>query len=167
MSLDNIQLTPFILQELFKKNLVGNSNVQAQVTSSVNKPISFLGKNKKQIAIIVNNDDALYLPDEQLSFLLGILAACKLTMEDVAIINIKKNEALTYKTLTKELNTEKIFLFGVDASEIELPLQFPYYQIQQYNKQLYLSSPLLSILQDDKAEKSKLWLCLKQVFSIN
>jgi len=160
MSLDNIQLTPFILQELFKKNLVGNSNVQAQVTSSVNKPISFLGKNKKQIAIIVNNDDALYLPDEQLSFLLGILAACKLTMEDVAIINIKKNEALTYKTLTKELNTEKIFLFGVDASEIELPLQ-------QYNKQLYLSSPLLSILQDDKAEKSKLWLCLKQVFSIN
>jgi hypothetical protein len=166
MSLDNIQLTPITLQGLFSKSLIGTPSIQAPGDSSQKKKLSFLGKNQKQIIIIVDNDEALYLPDEQLNFLLGILGACKLTMEDVAIINIKKNEAFTYKTLSKELNAEKIFLFGVDASEIGLPLQFPYYQVQQYNKQVYLSSPLLTILQDDKVEKSKLWLCLKKVFSI-
>ena len=166
MSLDNIQLPSIVLQELFKKTLVQEDSVQVQDISSTKKSISFLGKNKKQIIILVSNDDVLYLPDEQLSFLLGILAACKLTMEDVAIINIKKNDLITYKTIAKELNAAKIFLFGAEPSQIELPLQFPHYQVQKYNQQLYLSAPLLSVLQDDKAEKTKLWLCLKQVFSI-
>lgn len=166
MSLNNIQLPPVTLQGLFKNTLVENAFIQPQQASSPKKALVVLGKNQKQIAIIVTNDEALYLPDEQLNFLLGILAACKLTMEDVALINIKKNDAFTYKTLSTELQAAIIFLFGVGPSQIGLPLQFPDYQVQQYNKQLYLSSPLLTVLQDDKVEKSKLWTCLKQVFSL-
>jgi hypothetical protein len=164
MSLDNIQLSPVVLQELFKNTLIGTGS--GKEVAAKKTVLNFLGNNKKQIAIIVSNEEVLYLPDEQLNFLMGILAACKLTMEDVAIMNIKKTNPLSYTTLTKELKAEKILLFGVEPSQIELPLQFPNYQVQSYNKQVYLSSPLLNILQDDKAEKTKLWLCLKQVFSI-
>ncbi len=166
MSIDNIVLTPNVLQELYKRSLVADNTTQPQQASSAKKNIIFLGKNQKQISILVSNEEVLYLPDEQLSFLVGILAACKLTMEDVAIINIKKNDTFTYKTIGEELNAEKIFLFGVDASQIELPIQFPQYQIQKYNQQVYLAAPMLSVLQDDKAEKMKLWTCLKQVFSL-
>jgi len=166
MSIDNIVLTPHVLQELYKSSLVADNRTQPQQDSSPKKNISFLGKNQKQISILVSKDEVLYLPDEQLSFLVGILAACKLTMEDVAIINLKKNAAITYKTLAEELNAEKIFLFGIESSQIELPLQFPNYQIQKYNQQVYLTAPMLSILQDDKGEKMKLWTCLKQVFSL-
>ena len=88
MSLDNIQLPPIVLQALFNKTLVEDISIQIQNTASPKKMLAFLGKNEKQIIIIVSNEEVLYLPDEQLSFLLGVLAACKLTMEDVAIINI-------------------------------------------------------------------------------
>jgi hypothetical protein len=47
-----------------------------------------------------------------------------------------------------------------------LPLQFPAYQIQKFNNQVYLAAPALHLLAQDKAEKTKLWNCLKQVFSI-
>jgi len=165
MSLDKIQLPPIVLQELFNKSLVSSEIIQsAEVLSQAS--IIFLGNNKQRIVIIVDCSDAKFLTDEELNFLLGILSACKLTMEDVAIINIRKSKPLSYKTITKELQAEKIFLFGVEPSQIELPLEFPHYQVQSYNKQVYLSSPLLSILQADKAEKTKLWLCLKKVFSL-
>lgn len=166
MSLDKIQLPPLVLQELFNKSLIDPEIIQPD-KASIQSAIAFLGNNKKNITILVNCNNAKFLTDEELNFLLGILAACKLTMEDVSIINIKDAGKISYKSLSKELHAEKIFLFGVDPSEVELPLQFPHYQLQSYNKQLYLSSPLLSILQDNKAEKMKLWTCLKKVFSIN
>ena len=68
--------------------------------------------------------------------------------------------------LLAELNGDKVFMFGISVDEIKLPLSFPHYQIQKYNNQTYLSAPTLTALQHDKAEKTKLWNCLKQIFSI-
>ncbi|MEI9935243.1 MAG: hypothetical protein WDM71_10440 [Ferruginibacter sp.] len=165
MSLENIQLPPVVLQELFKTSLIQEDNTQPAIESSKKTGLTILGNNKKNICILIENNEAVYLPDEQLNFLVGILSACKLTLDDVAIINIK-NKLLLYSTLVNELKAEKIFLFGVDPSKIELPLTFPYYQVQKYNEQEYLSSPSLVLLQNDKTEKTKLWFCLKQIFSI-
>ena len=87
-------------------------------------------------------------------------------MADVALINSNKNPSLSYTGIAEQFATEKILLFGVESSMLELPLQFPHYQVQRYNNQVYLSSPTLKTLAEDKAEKMKLWNCLKQVFSI-
>lgn len=75
-------------------------------------------------------------------------------MKDIALINFSKNPSLLYEGLTEQLNAEKIFLFGVDPELLGLPLQFPHYQIQQFNNQVYLSSVSLTELQNDKAEKT-------------
>lgn len=166
MSLDNIQLPPIVLQQLFKHSLNDLKNEQNQEEKTTSKGFSTLGNNRRHILILVNSDETMYLPDDQLNFLLGILAACNLTMEDVAILNIKKNKPVTYKTVTNELKPEKLFLFGVNPVQIELPLDFPNYQVQPYNNQIYLTAPLLSQFQDNKAEKTKLWNCLKQIFAI-
>ncbi len=166
MSLDNIQLSPIVLQQLFKNSLTDLKNNQHSNETEPAKTLAVLGNNKKHILIIISNDDTLYLPDDQLNFLLGILSACKLSMEDVAILNINKNKAVTYKLLTAELKAEKIFLFGVSTAQLGLPLDFPNYQIQSFNSQVYLTAPLLSLLQNDKAEKTLLWNCLKQIFTI-
>jgi hypothetical protein len=165
MSLNNIQLPPVVLQELFKKTLVNLDSIPLHVAPK-KVLLDFLGNNKRLITIIVNNDECTYLPDEQLTFLLGILSACSFNLEDVAIVNIHTGEKISYQTISKELKAEKIFLFGVNTAQIELPLQIPHYQPQQYNKQVYLSSPSLDVLQNDKAQKTKLWLCLKKIFSI-
>ena len=166
MSLDHIELPPLVLQQLFTHSLIDLKNEPAPEEKSVAKQFLTLGNNKKHVLILVQSDETLYLPDEQLNFLLGILAACNLTMEDVAILNIKKNPSVTYKSATKELQSEKLILFGIQPGQIELPVNFPAYQIQQYNNQVYLAAPPLSDFHDNKAEKTKLWKCLQQIFNI-
>jgi len=164
MSLDNIQLPPVILQDLYKNSLVDLSTEKLPSKASTRSSLSYLGDNQKKIIIVVNESDAIYLPDDDLGFLMGILTACKLNMADIALLNLSANPSPDHNTINNELAAEKILLFGVDPLMLELPLQFPHYQVQQYNNQVYLSAPSLKILQDDKAEKMKLWACLKKIF---
>jgi hypothetical protein len=166
MSLDNIQLPAIVLQDLYKHSLVDLNTATVKTSSSKTNNIPFLGNNQKQIVIIANNETALYLPDEELSFLMGILAACKLSMADVALVNISKAGAVTYTEIEQQFNAATILLFGVTPAQLQLPLQFPQYQIQKYNGQTYHAAPGLQLIAADKAEKTKLWNCLKQIFSI-
>ena len=166
MSLDNIQLPDTILQALYSKSLYDLDWNKSVLSNIPNSEIGFLGSNQKQITILVSSETSIYLPEEDLNFLMGILSACKLTMADIALVNLSKNPDLIYTALTEQLKAEKIFLFGLNAAAIELPLQFPHYQVQQYNDQVYLSSVSLSEMQANKEEKMKLWACLKKVFSI-
>jgi hypothetical protein len=168
MSLDNIQLPASVIQDLYKKSLVLSDKKPSAKVEKPSDTVSFniLGNNQQKILILVADEETLYLPDEQLNFLMGILTACKLTMQDVAIVNTRKNTNISYTNFAAALKSAVIILFGVETSIIELPLQFPNYQIQAYNNQTYLSAPPLTVLQNDKAEKTRLWLCLKQLFSL-
>ena len=166
MSLDNIQLTDTILQGLYSKCLYDLDSHKSVLSDIPASGISFLGNNKKKIAILLNSETAIYLPDDELNFLLGILTACKLSMADIALVNIAKNPDLVYSVLSQQLKVEKVFLFGLNPATIELPLQFPHYQVQQFNNQVYLSSVSLSEMHTNKEEKMKLWACLKKIFSI-
>ena len=164
MSLDNIQFPVAMLQSLYSKSLYDLSPDKSALDTIQPGSISFLGSNQKNIALVVKAETSIYLPDDELNFLLGILTACKLSMADIALINVSKNAGLNYTTITELLKAEKIFLFGLDAESLELPLQFPHYQIQHYNSQVYLSAVSLTELQKDKEEKMKLWNCLKNIF---
>lgn len=163
MSLNDIVLPSKSVVELYKNSLVEDKS------SGIPKPAqqgatSVLGKNLKRIIIAVANKEAAFLPDDELNFLLGILSACKLNMDDVGIVNLAKNNGLSYTQIIADLKAEKMLLFGVKPDDLQLPLSFPQYQLQRYNEQLYLAAPALSNLQDNKDEKLKLWNCLKQIF---
>ncbi len=166
MSLDNIQLSPALVESLYSKSLYELKTAQPVPADIQKSGINFLGSNEKKIVLLVSSDEAIYLPDEELNFLLGILTACKLTMADIALINVSTNPNVIYTHLANQLNAEKIFLFGLKNEILELPLTFPQYQIQKYSNQVYLSAASLSVLQKDKAEKLKLWNCLKTVFEL-
>lgn len=163
MSLNDIVLPAKSVVALYKNYLVEDKSY------STLKPleqgsIAVLGKNLNRVIILVANKEAAFLPDEELNFLLGILSACKLNMDDVGIVNLAKNETLSYTQIINDLKAEKLLLFGVKPDDIQLPLSFPQYQLQRYKEQLYLAAPALSNLQDNKDEKLKLWNCLKQIF---
>lgn len=164
MSLDHFELTATCIQNLYTKSLYDLKTDQPVAANIQKDRVAFLGSNQKKIALIVNSSAAIYLPDDELSFLLGILTACKLSMADIALINLSNKSDLNYTTITEQLKAEKILLFGLHAEALDLPLQFPHYQIQHYNNQVYLSSVALCDLQKNKAEKMKLWDCLKQIF---
>lgn len=163
MSLDNIQLPSFLLSDLFSKSLY---DLKAGASKNLAGAISFLGDNNKKICILIDSPGVIYLPDEELSFLLGILTACKISMADIALVNISNHKGLTYEDITNRFAAEKVFLFGIDTETLKLPLKFPHYQLQHFNDQVYLSSVPLHELQTNKQEKVKLWNSLKRIFSI-
>ncbi|HQW92930.1 MAG: hypothetical protein IPH68_01075 [Chitinophagaceae bacterium] len=166
MSIDNIQFPAAILQGLYSKSLYELESNESLLHDIQPLHIMFLGSNLKKIALVVHDESSIYLADDALQFLLGILTACKLSMADIALINVSKNKQVSYNTITEQLKAEKIIMFGLTAENLSLPLQFPHYQVQQYNNQVYLSAASLTDLQKDKEEKMKLWNCLKNIFSI-
>jgi hypothetical protein len=161
MSLNKIQLQPQLLASLYGNSLSdsGTSNVpDAQV-------FKYLGDNRKNIFLIVNHPSAPFLPDEELSFLTTILNACRLSLSDVGIVNYSLvSLAELQEAIEKDART--IILFGIDPLSIGLPINFPQFQLQQFNNRMYLYSPTLTELGNDKTLKAKLWNALKTLFGI-
>src|SRR4051812_39183868 len=100
MSLNNIQLNPSLLADMYRTSLVEtNQNLRSnekkyapaaiETVAKDTKAVrwKYLGEYKKNILIIVRYDGLPYLPDQQLNFLTSVLGACKLNLADVAIFN--------------------------------------------------------------------------------
>jgi len=167
MSLDNIQLTPFLIQDLYNNSLVDLDTLQSKPGTNQQNNLRFLGKNHKNISIVVNDKESVFLPENLFDFLLGILTACKLSMNDVVLLNTDKNPGVTYNEIVNNFQPGIIILFGVDPAVLDFPLVFPFFQLQKYNQQVYLNAPSLEILSSEKSQKVQLWNCLKKLFNIN
>lgn len=127
----------------------------------------FLGDNAKGVVILVSDANNVYLEDEHLQLLSSILAACKLNLGDVAIVN-HLQRPYSYKEIKSLTQARYCLLFNVTTQSLQLPLTFPNYQIQSYDNCTFVAASDLSAMtgasQEAKLEKSKLWLCLKQIF---
>ncbi|MFZ9661977.1 MAG: hypothetical protein ACO29O_08870 [Chitinophagaceae bacterium] len=110
-------------------------------------------------AIVTNNSDLRY------KFLVDIIKACKLTMDDAVITDLFHDSKEHIRILEK-YQPDVILLFGVTPADLMLPMIFPNFQIQKIGTHTYISAPALEILEPDKSSKTRLWNCLKQVFSI-
>ncbi|MBC7826734.1 MAG: hypothetical protein H7122_03230 [Chitinophagaceae bacterium] len=175
MSLENLILPDILIAELYKNVFVVNDGIPSQkreeaVTGPAADKIKFLGNNLKKIAIVVNHSSDVFLPERHLEFLTKILVACKLNIGDVAIVN-EGYKFVDIQTLKQQLKCNYIILFGIDLTEIKLPLNFPYFKIQTYADSTYLSVPSLDQLNNDIEEgkllKTKLWTCLKTLFDVS
>jgi hypothetical protein len=163
MSLENIQLHPVTLQQLYKYSLIG-PRADNEVVNEGNKALQFLGGNRKGIFVLVDNNEATFLPGSQLDLLMEILSACKLTMEDVALVNINKAD-FNYRKLP-DLEMKIVLVFGIAFSDLGLPFKIPEFQVQSFEEHSWLLIPSINLLQENKELKRKLWLCLKQLFSL-
>ncbi len=166
MSLDNIQIPGFLYQSMFRNNLV---DLKPDSTDKVVKKetrIDFLGGNEKKIIFLANDSQSKFLADVQMKFLYDLLTACRLTMADIAFVNFFQNKTITYRELILQFDPKKILLFGVSANELDLPFAIPFFQIQNFQEQIYLISPPLGELQTNKELKKQLWECLQKIFNI-
>jgi hypothetical protein len=184
MALNDIQLNSTVLAEIYKDTLVeidGQSHpsqvpsltLQKQVPAEDNSTTNsssitwkHLGEFKKRILLVVSYPGVAYLPDEPLNFLTSILNACKLGLADVAILNIANLPSIQYSNLREKYNSAVIILFGSSPSELEMPVNFPEFQIQPFSNCTFLYTPVLEKLESDKILKSKLWVCLRRIFDL-
>jgi hypothetical protein len=168
MSLDDIQLPGWSVASLYFENLIG-SNVPIGKISSAEESstVRFLGNNQKQILFLVQVENCVFLPDQQLGFLTKILEACKINLADVAIVNLA-GSVTTLDQIKAQLNPVIIIGFG-PGSDL-LGFNLPMFQIQTDKTFRYLFAPGLNQLNLDTDEskllKSKLWVCLKTLFNI-
>ena len=181
MDLNHLELPAFVVADLYQNSLIDSDEITGN-TGSVTIPVpaklttipaietisswKHLGNNLKNILIVVNNDAAVYLPDEELDFLTGILGACRLNLADVAIVNTNNHPEASYKELTHFFKSKIVFLFAIEPAAFGLPMNFPHYQLQAFAGNSFLYSPSLKELENNRVEKSKLWVCLKRLFNL-
>lgn len=196
MSLSNIKLPGFVIADLYRTSLIQPEGFVPQqgaqevaepepvrvathtpqreqvAEKAVPKPVDtipykMLGNNKKQITVVVNYPQDVFVPEGDLQFLTKMLDACKLNMADVAIVN-HATAAVNIEKVKAQLQPKFLLLFGVEPDEIHLPINFPSFKEQPYAGTTYLFTPALSQLNGDtdvaKGLKKKLWECLKRMF---
>lgn len=171
MSINQIVLTPEIIAELFKESLVGNKEILSagpKKTESNSSQIQtkFLGKHKSKILVLVHEPQAVFLQDTQLAYLTRILNACRLTMEDIALINSATLQDFNYRALQQEFPSNFVLLFGVTPSQLQLPIDFPLYQLQKLERTTFLQAPTLEQIEPSKSDREKLWQSLKKYFDV-
>jgi hypothetical protein len=195
MSLNHIQLNSSLVTSLYRNSLIETDNVIAKnekkpadtanerdeikkndsLTSNQVITLSaeiksaewkYLGDYKKNCLLIVHYDDITYLPDKQLNFLTSILGACKLSLADVAILNLSNAPSSSHKSLSEKFRPKATILFGISPAEFEMPVNFPEFQVQPFNQCTFLHTPSLEKLESDKILKSKLWVCLRKIFDV-
>lgn len=163
MSLDNIQLSQETCKNLFSRNLIELDNTPIDKEVQKLTPISSLGENQQQILFIVNEPEQRFLSDDEMTLLSNLIVACKLSMADIALVNFYHNH-FDYHGFAKQFHPKKILLFGVTTEELSLPFAIPFFQIQPFQDQLYLTAPSLKTFLNNNDLKKELWTSLQKLF---
>jgi DNA polymerase III psi subunit len=174
MSLNQINLTPQLLTDLYANALIetyaipipNNKPEVEPVKEVTNASINFLGNNRKEILVIVNDDRVSFLTEDELTFFTKVLGACELELEDVAIVNWSRLPQKDYQLLLEELHSKTVLLFNLTPIEFGLPLHFPPFQTQEFDRRIYLQAPSLASIEQDVTAKKQLWTALKKLFAI-
>ena len=166
MNLNSIELPALVIADLYKNSLVEPAGDQKIIPENAPNQLKYLGSNKKNVLFCVRYESVPHLPDEQLTFLITMLAACKLSLGDVAILNLYHFPGYSYKEILADLKSQTVFLSGITPAEFGLPINFPQFQLQSFNNSAFLYTPTLEDLDADKILKSKLWVCLRRIFSL-
>ena len=181
------QLPDFIIAGLYKDSLVlaeeafdeskptKNRKQVTNKTANVEEATSstpkkwFLGDNKKNIVILLKDVAAVHINDEWLGTLTKLLAACKLNLADVAIVNLKQE--ITFALIKEQLQPQYVLMFDVTTNDLALPFSIPNYQVQLYGGCTFMAAPSITLSADKtteiiKTEKRNLWEKLKVIFNV-
>ena len=173
MDINHIKLPATLITEWYSNALIESNEMAnppatgpARVIEDESSTWKVLGENKKNILVIVDNPDTVYLPDQHLQLLTSMLTACNLSLSDVAIINLRNQPSQNYKPIITEFISRVVLMFGIGPEQIDLPMNFPQFQIQAFAGASFLCSPSLDELENDKMLKCKLWVALRRLFNI-
>jgi hypothetical protein len=167
---DNLLLNGPLLAELYGDTLIESPEFRpVSVPPNIEKSLTYLGNNTRKIILLVETKTPPDIPASDFQFLSNLLKACKLSLDDVAILSCSE-ERPSIKLIKTELVPREILLFGINPVSIGVPINFPAFKIHEYDDTYYLYAPGLGEInrdtEDGKLLKSKLWVCLKQLFQL-
>lgn len=116
----------------------------------------YLGDNNKYILIIVKEPTVEFLKKDDLAFLVKILSAKKLALNDVAIINTEKNGPIHFDALIDFFACGKIITFGIDPKSLQITGAVANKKLTFKNTQI-LGTWDLGRLKQDVSKKTTFW----------
>ncbi|RZM27784.1 MAG: hypothetical protein EOO88_11415 [Pedobacter sp.] len=139
-------------------------NTQAAATSTAIAELNFkyLGKNLRDILILVHDRNNDVSTDEGRELLRNIVKAIGLTANDFALINYAEHPGVTFDQFRKSLSSKTLFAFGVTPDQLGLPVTAQH-TATQYNSVTMIFSSDLHQLSTDQQGKKMLWGSLKQM----
>jgi hypothetical protein len=165
MSLDQVQLDPYFLAKMYTQPIIPGENTPVVTEQKAVPKVRFLGENQKNTALFIQNGSEAYLNDELFNLLTNILNACKLGMQDVALINIHNHPDLSISDWKQAVPFQRGVIFGATPAQFGLT-DIPVYQLITVAGTTLLFSDSLELIGQDKTLKAKLWMGLKQLLGI-
>ena len=148
---------------------IASSKAEAIPETKWEGPIKSLGEHNKKITVIVNDPHSVHLNEMDFILLTSILNACRLTIADIALINLGKQPVGLHQIL-QEYPSTLVISFAVDATQLKVKLPNTLYKVSQLGDSHILFSNALSTMQgtgiEAKQEKAKLWTVLKKIFEL-
>lgn len=160
------QITPTTIESATPK---AKSKAATEPETKWEGPIKSLGEHTKKITVIVNDPNSVHLNEMDFILLTSILNACRLTIADIALINLGKQPVGLHQIL-QEYPSTLVLSFAVDATALKVKLPNTLYKVSQLGDSHILFSNALSTMQgtgiEAKQEKAKLWTVLKKIFEL-
>jgi len=147
--------------------LVKGTEVNVPVSvpvSKIKENIVFksLGKNQKNILILVNDNEFEVSSERGRELLRNIVKAMELTANDFALVNYAAYGNSQFKELTDFFSSKVVLVFGVSPLALGLP-EHPQHVLLMQDKMQLIFSLNLDALAADQNGKKVLWGCLKQI----
>ncbi len=101
-----------------------------------------------------------------MKFINDLLTACQLTIADIALVNFSSENTFSYRELIFRLQPKKVLIFGLSANDLDLPFTIPFFQMQNFQEQVYMTSPSIAELQTNVELRKQLWGCLQKIFNL-
>jgi len=166
-------------QEAFaKKNKKIVPSIESTIKEEVSVPeeamealtnFKYLGDHHKKIVVLVNDPVSVYLNEADFILLTSILNACRLTIADIALVNIGNQKAGLHQILHL-LPSKLVIAFELDSKALKIKLPTQLYKVIPLGENNLLFSKSLASMQgtdaNAKQEKAKLWAVLKQIFQL-
>jgi hypothetical protein len=146
--------------------LLPEDNVTAVVEKNesvkVNVAFKYLGKNQRNILILVNDHQNDVSTEQGRELLRKLVKAIGLTANDFALVNYAAYKEQKFNDFKAAFNCDLVLAFGVEAADLGLPQQVQH-QLINYGDIKLVFTTNLADLDQDQASKKLLWASLQQL----
>lgn len=142
--------------------IVVQPTLQSESVAEPAFDFKYLGKNQKQILILVNDSANEVSTEQGRELLRKLVKAIELTANDFALVNYANYGGAKFKHLKAFFNCSLVLSFGVGAKQLDLPEQ-ALHQLSLLENTQFVFTNNLHDLDSDQQSKKVLWGSLQQL----
>ena len=144
----------YVIDTTFDSKIKKQASTEVSADDADPPKLDYKGDFGKEVLILFSDKDVVELTAGDEEFLLKVLAAVDLGLEDVAILNVSQGQAWE-----DFLSPTHVLSFGV-------PELAAGYQITAHDESAHLYCDSLSVIAENVELKKKLWAGLKSLFAL-